>query len=86
MKSLQVKITNPVYLHAHMIKQVTMEAGKYTSDIYIIAGGEKGNAKSLVSLMSVLGRAKLPCKIEIRAEGWDDDGKAVEAIANIFKH
>ena len=69
MKSVNIKITNPIYLHAHMIKQVTQEAGKYTSDVYIIAGGNKGNAKSLVSLMSTLGRIKLPCKIEIRAEG-----------------
>ena len=105
MKSKTIKITNPIYLHAHMIKQITVEAGKYTSDIYIVAAGEQGNAKSLVkhvlqqdlskrygnlkngvSLMSVLGRVKLPCKIDIRANGWDDDEKAVEAIANIFGH
>ncbi len=86
MKSVQIKITNPIYLHANMIRQVTVEAGKYTSDVYIIASGEKGNAKSLVSLMSVLGRVKLPCKIEIKADGWDDEAKAVEAIAKIFNH
>lgn len=86
MKSKKIKITNPVYLHAHMIKQVTAEAGKYTSDIYILIGTEKGNAKSLVSLMSVLGRAKLPCNIEVKAEGWDDEDKAVEAIVNILQH
>lgn len=86
MKPIKVRITNPAYLHAHMIKQVTTEAGKYTSDIYIIVGGQKGNAKSLVSLMSILGRAKLPCSIEVFAEGWDDAEKAADAIVNILKH
>jgi len=84
MKSVQVKITNPSYLHANMVKKITEVAGPFTCDIYVINGTNKANAKSLISLMSVLGSLKLPAKVEIRAEGWTDEAEAVEAVVKVF--
>lgn len=84
MKSVQFKISNPIYQHAQFCQKLTQVAGEFTCDISVIVGTNVGNAKSLINVMSVLGSVRLPTKVEIRASGWDDEGKAVEAIAKLF--
>lgn len=84
MKSLQVKITDPSYLHRKMAAKLQQIAGKYTCDIDVIVGTTKANAKSLINLMTAYTKVKVPGKIEVRTSSWDDEEKAIKEIAEFF--
>ncbi|XQP55047.1 MAG: HPr family phosphocarrier protein [Mycoplasmoidaceae bacterium] len=84
MKSLQVKITDPSYIHRKMAAKLQQIAGKYTCDIDVIVGTTKANAKSLINLMTAYTKVKIPGKIEIRTSSWDDEEKAIKEIADFF--
>lgn len=84
MKSVQVKITDPSYIHRKMAAKLQQIAGKYTCDIDVIVGTNKANAKSLINLMTVYAKLKLPGKIEIRTSSWTDEEKAIKEIAEFF--
>lgn len=84
MKSIQVKITDPSFLHRKMAAKLQQIAGKYTCDIDVIVGTNKANAKSLINLMTVYTKVKLPGKIEIRASNWNDEDKAIKEISDFF--
>lgn len=84
MKSIQVKITDPSYLHRKMTAKLQQIAGKYTCDIDVIVGTTKANAKSLINLMTAYSRVKIPGKIEVRASSWNDEEKAINEISDFF--
>ena len=84
MKSIQVKITDPSYLHRKMAAKLQQIAGKYTCDIDVIVGTTKANAKSLINLMTAYTKVKVPGKIEVRTSSWDDEEKAIKEIAEFF--
>lgn len=84
MEYIKVKITDPTYLHRKMAAKLQQIAGKYTCDIVVIVGTNTANAKSLINLMSVLIKVKIPQTIEIRAQNWDDEKQAIEEIKNFF--
>lgn len=84
MKSIQVKITDPSYLHRKMAAKLQQIAGKYTCDIDVIVGTTKANAKSLINLMTAYTKVKVPGKIEVRTSSWDDEEKAIKEIADFF--
>lgn len=84
MKSIQIKITNPSYLHRQMASKLQQIAGKYTCDVDVIVGTNKANAKSLINLMTVYAKVKIPGKIEVRTSSWDDEEKAIKEIAEFF--
>lgn len=77
MKSLTVKIIDPIGIHARPASKLTSEASKYKSEIKIILDGKTANAKSLINLMAL--GAKKNSKITIEVKGVDED-KAIEAI------
>ncbi len=79
MKSINVKIIDPIGLHARPASKITNEASKYKSDIKIIMEGKSANAKSLINLMAL--GVKKNNKIEIQAKGLDE----ADAIAGIQK-
>lgn len=84
MKSIQVKITDPMFLHRKMAAKLQQIAGKYICDIDVIFGTNKANAKSLINLMTVYSKVKIPGKIEIRTSSWEDEDKAINEIADFF--
>lgn len=84
MKSIQIKITNPSYLHRQMASKLQQIAGKYTCDVDVIVGTNKANAKSLINLMTVYAKVKLPGKIEVRTSSWNDEEQAIKEIADFF--
>lgn len=84
MKSVQVKITDPSYLHRKMAAKLQQIAGKYTCDIDVIVGTTKANAKSLINLMTAYTKVKVPGKIEVRTSSWNDEEKAIKEIADFF--
>ncbi len=79
MKSINVKIIDPIGLHARPASKITNEASKYKSDIKIVMDGKSANAKSLINLMAL--GVKKNNKIEIQAKGLDE----ADAIAGIQK-
>lgn len=82
MKSITVKIIDPIGLHARPASKITNEASKYKSDIKILMDGKTANAKSLINLMAL--GVKKNNKIEIQAKGLDE-AAAIEGIEKILK-
>ena len=83
MKSTQIRLTK--LPHGSLIKTISETAGKFTCDIEIIVGTNVGNVKSPISFMSVLAKAKVPCKVEIKASNWSDEVEAVEAVCKYLR-
>lgn len=83
MKSITVKIVDPIGIHARPASKITNEASKYQSEIKIISdSGKTANAKSLINLMGL--GVKKNNTIEIRAKGLDE-AAAIEGIKKILK-
>lgn len=82
MKSITVKIIDPIGLHARPASKITNEASKYKSDIKILMDGKTANAKSLINLMAL--GVKKNNKIEIQAKGLDEV-QAIEGIKKILE-
>ncbi|GHU47653.1 phosphocarrier protein HPr [Bacilli bacterium] len=79
MKSIKVKVIDPLGLHARPASKITSEAGKYKSTITISVRGNAANAKSLINLMAL--GVKVNDEIEIKTDGLD----ASEALTAIQK-
>jgi phosphocarrier protein len=81
MKSIIVKIVDPVGIHARPASKITNEASKYKSDILILLDGRTANAKSLINLMAL--GVKVNNKIEVQAKGLDE-AEAIDAIKRVM--
>ncbi|GHU31774.1 phosphocarrier protein HPr [Bacilli bacterium] len=79
MKSIKVKVIDPLGLHARPASKITSEAGKYKSNITISVRNNAANAKSLINLMAL--GVKVNDEVEVKADGLD----APEALAAIQK-
>ena len=82
MKSIIVKIVDPLGIHARPASRITNEAGKYQSDINFIVDGKVANAKSLINLISLAAKEKN--KVEIQATGTDEEA-AIAGIEKVMK-
>ena len=82
MKSITVKIIDPIGIHARPASKITNEATKYKSEISFIIDGRVANAKSLINLMAL--GVKMNNKVEIQAKGFDED-KAIIGIEKVMK-
>lgn len=67
-------------LHARPAARFVQEANQYQSEIYIVKGNKKVNAKSIMGVMSLA--VARGTEITIIAEGRDEQ-KAVEALVEI---
>ena len=82
MKSITVKIIDPIGIHARPASKITNAATKYKSEISFIIDGRVANAKSLINLMAL--GVKMNNKVEIQAKGFDED-KAIVGIEKVMK-
>ena len=82
MKSITVKIIDPIGIHARPASKITNEATKYKSEISFVIDGRVANAKSLINLMAL--GVKMNNKIEIQVKGFDED-KAIIGIEKVMK-
>jgi phosphocarrier protein len=82
MKSIKVKIIDPVGLHARPAAVVVKEANNYDSDIIIKANGKQGNLKSIMNVMSMA--VKTQEEVVIEATGKDEQ-LAIDAIEKVMK-
>lgn len=82
MKSIIVKIIDPIGIHARPASKITNEASKYSSDIIFNLDGKQANAKSLINLMSLGVRPNN--KVEIIVKGLDEQA-ALQGVERILK-
>jgi phosphocarrier protein len=82
MKTIVVKIIDPIGIHARPASKITNIASKYKSEIFFNLDGKQVNAKSLINLMSLGVRANN--KIQVIVKGLDEE-IAIQAIENILR-
>ena len=78
MLNTTVKVTNPVGLHARPAGLFVKEMANFKSDITIINGAKKVNAKRVMQMMSAC--IKCGTEIEIQCEGPDEAEMLQHAI------
>ena len=82
MLETQVCITNKTGLHMRPGKLFSEEAKKYISDVHIIKGERKGNAKSVIQLLKI--GISQGDTIMIRTAGTDEE-KAMKHLVAFIK-
>jgi phosphocarrier protein len=82
MVSEQVKIINPTGLHARPASVFVKAANGFKSDVAVISGDKRINAKSIVKVMSTA--LKQGTDIVIEASG-EDEAEAVRALVDLVK-
>lgn len=82
MKQCQVEITNRLGLHARAAAKLVHTANAFSSDIFISAGDEEVNAKSILGLLTLAASKGTP--LLVRATG-DDEASAVAALVLLFE-
>jgi len=82
MVSEQVRIINPTGLHARPASVFVKAANGFKSDVAVISGDKRINAKSIVKVMSTA--LKQGTDIVIEASG-EDEAEAVRALVDLVK-
>lgn len=81
MYSKETIVSNETGLHARPAQLFVKEAGKYSSDIWIIKDENKYNAKSIMSVLTMA--ASKGTKLTIEANGEDEEA-AVKTLVEIL--
>jgi len=79
MKEFNFTITDPAGIHARPAGLLVRQAQPYTSEISVLKGERKANAKSMLSMMGL--GAKSGETVIIKAEGADEETAIVELEA-----
>ena len=82
MKELNVVIENPTGLHARPAKTFVNIAKQFKSDIRVLHGEKKANAKSLISMLTL--GAERGSHVSIQVTGEDEDA-ALAALAEAME-
>lgn len=81
-KENKVIIANELGLHARAAGIFAKEAGKFSSDIWVMKDSMRVNGKSIMDLLTLA--APKGSDIIITADG-DDEGIAIEALTSIVE-
>jgi len=78
---LKVIIRNETGLHARPAAMLVKEAGQFDEEVYVVKGGQKYNAKSIMSVMS----SAISCgdEIEIISENESAVSHLVSFLENL---
>ncbi|MEG1432286.1 MULTISPECIES: HPr family phosphocarrier protein [Eubacterium] len=82
MVSKEVTVINQTGLHARPASLFVQTAGKFESDIDVVKGDLRINAKSIMGIMS--GGIAQGSTISIEANG-DDEGEALKALVDLVE-
>jgi len=82
MPEVNITINHPSGLHARPASLFVKEASKFKSTIRVVCGPKEGNAKSILSVLT-LGANQGSC-ITIKAEGEDSD-QALQALTALIE-
>ena len=80
MLTREVEIINKLGLHARASAKLTQTAGRFQSDVYIIKGSRRVNAKSIMGVMMLA--AGKGTKVALEVSG-SDEGEALEAVVSL---
>jgi len=78
----KVTVPNRLGIHARPAALLVKTAAEYASDIHILFGSDRVNAKSIMGVMTLA--AGKGSELTIEAEG-PDEGEAVKALAAIVQ-
>ena len=81
MQKREIEISNKLGLHARASAKLTQTAGRFTSDIFVIKGTRRVNAKSIMGIMMLA--AGKGTKIELEINGTDE-AEAMGAVAALI--
>ena len=76
-----VTIQNNMYMEDRPVAHLVQEASQYTSQVYIVMGSKKINAKSIMGMMSL--KLQKGEDVTIVADGQDEDA-AVSGVATFL--
>lgn len=82
MKTQNIKIIDPIGIHARPASAIVNAASKFSSDVSFKMGDKVANAKSIINLMAL--GAKKESIIEIVING-DDEELALATIVELLK-
>jgi len=83
MLTQKIIVSNKLGLHARAAAKLIAYASRYGSEIFLIQGAKKVNAKSILGVM-MLGAAK-GTELEITANG-EDETQALDTIVQLFNN
>ncbi|HEX4130424.1 MAG TPA: HPr family phosphocarrier protein [Pirellulales bacterium] len=81
--SRNVVLANPQGLHARPADMVVKLANKFKSEVWVVKGPERVDAKSILGILTLA--ATQGTELSIEASG-EDAGQAVEALTNLLAH
>ena len=76
----EVEIINKLGLHARASAKLTQTAGQFQSDVFIMKGPRRVNAKSIMGVMMLA--AGKGTKVALEVSGADE-GEAMEAVVDL---
>lgn len=76
----EIEIINKLGLHARASAKLTQTAGRFQSDVFVIKGGRRVNAKSIMGVMMLA--AGKGTKVQLEISG-PDEGDAMEAVVSL---
>lgn len=82
MKTQNIKIIDPIGIHARPASSIVNAASKFSSDVSFKMNDKVANAKSIINLMAL--GAKKDSSIEIIING-DDEELALTTIVELMK-
>ncbi len=77
----EIEIINKLGLHARASAKLTQTAGQFASDVFIIKGARRVNAKSIMGVMMLA--AGKGTKVELEVSG-NDEGEAMAAVVSLI--
>lgn len=81
MKTITVKIIDPIGIHARPASAIVQTASKFKSNITFKINEKKGNAKSVINLMAL--GIKKDSEVEIIVDG-EDENEAFDIICKLM--
>lgn len=81
MRTLEIRITNKLGLHARAAAKVVHAANQFACDVFIGTNDEEVNAKSILGLLTLAATQGTP--VTLRADGEDEDA-AIKALVGLF--
>lgn len=81
MMKREIEIINKLGLHARASAKLTQTAGQFESDVFIIKGGRRVNAKSIMGVMMLAAGKGTRVELEV---GGSDEAEAMEAVVALI--
>ncbi|MCC7508707.1 MAG: HPr family phosphocarrier protein [Planctomycetes bacterium] len=79
----EVELLNKYGLHQRPAMKVIETASKFASEVYLIKGDHRCNAKSIIDVIMLA--AEKGTRLKVEAEGSDADA-AVRSLVDLFKN